>query len=175
MREVKALVRFIRLTTNASPRKGANEEATKVLLSSRPLAVKKSGRKQSDGVEYHSCGFESRLLHSSQIQIIMTKYNNIKCNGYDSIREYNRAKTLKLLAKQGIISNLEEQVKYELVPSQKGKGMKVIERAVHYIADFQYTKDGETIVEDSKGVKTKDYIIKRKLMLYVYGIRVNEV
>lgn len=105
----------------------------------------------------------------------MTKYNNTKYKGYDSVREYRRAQELKLLEKQGIISNLEEQVRYELIPSQRGKGMKVIERACHYIADFQYIKDGETVVEDSKGMKTKEYIIKRKLMLYVHGIRIKEV
>lgn len=105
----------------------------------------------------------------------MAKYNNTKYKGYDSVREYRRAQELKLLAKQGIISNLEEQVRYELIPSQRGKGMKVIERAVHYVADFQYIRDGETIVEDSKGFRTPEYIIKRKLMLYVHGIKIKEV
>ncbi len=53
---------------------------------------------------------------------------------------------------------------------------KIIERAVNYIADFVYIgKDGSIICEDTKGYKTKEYIIKRKLMLYMHGIRIKEV
>jgi Protein of unknown function (DUF1064). len=116
----------------------------------------------------------------------MAKYKNVKYKGYDSIREYNRAQQLKLLQKKGIISCLQEQVKYELIPAQYEhydvQGIrkvlhkkKLLERAVCYYADFQYIQNGETIVEDSKGMKTKEYIIKRKLMLQVHGIKVKEV
>lgn len=53
---------------------------------------------------------------------------------------------------------------------------KILERRVVYVADFEYyTKQGELVVEDAKGVRTKDYILKRKLMLLVYGIRIREV
>ena len=48
----------------------------------------------------------------------MAKYNNTKYKGYDSIREYRRAQELKLLEKKGIISDLQEQCKYELIPAQ---------------------------------------------------------
>jgi hypothetical protein len=51
----------------------------------------------------------------------------------------------------------------------------VVERACAYVADFVYTENGKKIVEDTKGFKTKDYIIKRKLMLWVHGIRVKEI
>lgn len=116
----------------------------------------------------------------------MTKYNNKKYKGYDSIREYNRSNVLKLMEKQGLISSLQEQIKYELIPAQyeyyqiQGarkmlNKKKLIERSCFYIADFQYIKDGETIVEDSKGMRTKEYIIKRKLMLHVHGITIKEV
>lgn len=54
-------------------------------------------------------------------------------------------------------------------------GAKIVERAVKYKADFVYKENGETVVEDTKGVKTKDYIIKRKLMLWVHGISIREV
>ena len=104
----------------------------------------------------------------------MAKYNNIKYKGYDSKREYYRAQELKLLEKKGVISDLQEQVKFELIPSQRdnnGKG-KVVERSVCYRADL---RDGVLVVEDSKGMRTKEYIIKRKLMLYMYGIKINEV
>ena len=54
-------------------------------------------------------------------------------------------------------------------------GQKLIEKECVYIADFTYVENGEKIVEDTKGFKTKDYIIKRKLMLYTHGIKIREV
>ena len=43
-----------------------------------------------------------------------------------------------------------------------------------YVADFVYEDNGDTVVEDTKGMRTKEYVIKRKLMLYRYGIRIKE-
>lgn len=119
------------------------------------------------------------------------KYRNRKVEAdgvvFDSVKEARRWRELTLLQSAGEISDLERQVKFELIPAQhepdrtgkrggtiKGK---LLERKVEYIADFVYTdvKTGQRIVEDTKGVKTKDYIIKRKLMLYVHNIRVKEV
>ena len=96
---------------------------------------------------------------------------------FDSKKEAERFATLRYMQMGKLISGLECQVKFELIPSQKDENGKVIERAVYYIADFVYTdlKTGEQIVEDTKGFKTKEYIIKRKLMLYKYGIRIREV
>lgn len=111
----------------------------------------------------------------------MAKYNNIKYGGCDSIREYKRLKELEMMQKRGIISGLQTQIPFELIPSQRetpsNPKSKVLERSVKYIADFQYLreKDGVLIVEDAKGVRTKDYVIKRKLMLYVHGIQIKEV
>jgi hypothetical protein len=53
----------------------------------------------------------------------------------------------------------------------------VVERECSYIADFVYhdVKSGNLIVEDAKGFKTEKYIIKKKLMLWVHGIRIKEV
>lgn len=79
-----------------------------------------------------------------------------------------------LLERAGAIQNLQRQVKYQLIPSQRIAG-KVVERACSYVADFVYDRDGETVVEDTKGVKTPEYIIKRKLMLWVHGIRIREI
>lgn len=108
----------------------------------------------------------------------MSKYNNKKYNGYDSKREAKRAAELKLLEKAGVISHLQEQVVYELIPSQyrivNGK-KKCIERAIKYIADFQYVENGNTVVEDAKGFRTDVYRIKKKLMLYFHDIRIKEV
>lgn len=103
---------------------------------------------------------------------------------FDSKREFRRYQELLLLQRAGRISDLRRQVPFELIPTQRepdriGKrgGVKkgyVIERSVTYVADFVYTMDGNTVAEDAKGVRTKDYIIKRKLMLWVHGIRVRE-
>lgn len=109
------------------------------------------------------------------------KYHNKRAKGadgtvYDSKKERTRYSELLLLERAGKISNIQRQVKYSLLPPQRGADGKVIERGVDYIADFVYTTaDGMTIVEDAKGVRTKDYIIKRKLMLYVYHIKIKEV
>ena len=105
------------------------------------------------------------------------KYYNKKItyNGetYDSVKEYRRHDELKLLQRAGKISGLERQVKFELIPVQRVGG-KVVERACSYVADFVYWKDGERIVEDVKGFKTHEYKIKRKLLLWVHGIRIKE-
>lgn len=104
---------------------------------------------------------------------------------FDSKRELKRYQELEALEEAGEIKNLQRQVKFVLIPAQreadtvgvKGgvKKGKVIERECAYTADFVYEEDGEKVVEDSKGFKTKDYSIKRKLMLYVYGIKIKEV
>lgn len=107
----------------------------------------------------------------------MNKYRNIKYHGFDSKKEDKRYLQLKALEEAGEISNLERQVKYELIPSQKIDG-KVVERACTYTCDFRYVKDGQTVVEDVKSSYTSklpEYVIKRKLMLFRYGIRINEV
>lgn len=108
----------------------------------------------------------------------MSKYRSKKITAdgltFDSRKEYFRWHELSLLEKAGVVSGLQRQVRYELIPSQRIDG-KVVERPVHYVADFVYQQDGQTIVEDTKGFKTKDYILKRKLMLHVHGVRIREV
>ena len=87
---------------------------------------------------------------------------------FDSQKEYNRWCNLRLLERAGKISDLKRQVKYELIPKQEG------ERACTYVADFVYCQDEKTVVEDCKGFRTEGYKIKRKLMLWVHGIKVKE-
>lgn len=105
---------------------------------------------------------------------------------FDSMKEGNRYRELKLLERAGKITGLQLQVKYILIPSQFGRvpdaqrpgGTKrvCLEREVSYYADFVYKDaDGNLVVEDTKGFKTKEYIIKRKLMLERYGIRIREI
>lgn len=109
-----------------------------------------------------------------------TKYNNkkITVDGqiFDSKKEANRYKELRLLEKAGAIKDLRMQVKFTLIPAQRDEATgKVIERECSYKADFVYEEEGETVVEDVKGFRTKEYVIKRKLMLWRYGIRIREV
>lgn len=109
---------------------------------------------------------------------------------FDSKKEAKRYSELLLLERAGAITDLERQVKYILIPAQressaeiytkgKNKGCfkpgKLLEKECAYKADFVYKENGKTVVEDTKGFRTKDYIIKRKLMLHVYGIRIREV
>lgn len=93
---------------------------------------------------------------------------------FDSRKEAHRYSELRLMERGGLIQNLQRQVKFELIPSQRYDG-KVVERPCNYVADFVYQENGQTIVEDTKGFRTKDYIIKRKLLLYLCGIRIREV
>ena len=112
---------------------------------------------------------------------------------FDSKKEAARYSELKAMQRAGIIYDLKLQQVFELIPAQyeyintgeyykagKSKGQPkkkkiCVEKACAYKADFVYECNGKTVVEDTKGFKTKDYIIKRKLMLYIHGIRIKEI
>lgn len=105
---------------------------------------------------------------------------------FDSKREYNHYLLLKNKEKKGEIRDLKRQVKFILIDSQYeelppgprgGKKKKLLERPVTYVADFTYitNKDDKFHVIDVKGFKTPDYIIKRKLLLYIHGYHIEEV
>ena len=123
------------------------------------------------------------------------KYHNKKTVTSDGIRhdskaEANRWIELNLLQKAGKISDLQRQVPFELIPAQyitserRGKngkrlkdGKQCVEKSVVYIADFVYNEFGRKVVEDVKSsatAKKESYILKRKLMLWVYGIIIRE-
>lgn len=119
----------------------------------------------------------------------MTKYHSRKVvrdgMAFDSVKEYRRFCELSLLVKAGAITELKRQVEFVLIPAQREpdtigkrggviKG-KTIEQKCCYVADFVYNENGKQVVEDTKGFRTKDYIIKRKLMLWVHGIKIKEV
>lgn len=121
------------------------------------------------------------------------KYGNRKITvdgvAFDSRKEYLRWCELCLLEKAGQITDLKRQVKYVLIPAQyeeyerysekTGKrlknGTRCVEKECSYLADFVYEQDGQTVVEDTKGYRTETYIVKRKLMLHVHGIRIHEI
>jgi hypothetical protein len=118
----------------------------------------------------------------SKYKATKTTVNGIE---FDSKKEARRYEELCMMEAAGAIRGLQRQVKYILIPAQrepdiigpKGgkKPGKLLEHEVAYVADFVYEEAGKTVVEDTKGFRTKDYIIKRKLMLWVHGIRVREV
>ena len=105
------------------------------------------------------------------------KYHNKKVEydgiNFDSVKEKNRYIGLKQLEKLGVIQNLQRQVKYELQPSFKLNG-KII-RSITYIADFVYEQDDVEIIEDVKGMRTKEYLLKKKLFEYKYQKEIKEI
>lgn len=103
----------------------------------------------------------------------MSKYGNKKIGGFDSRKEKKRYEELLLMQRAGVISGLDRQVRFELIPAQYADG-KCVERSCFYIADFTYWQNGKHIVEDCKGFKTDVYKIKRKLMLWRWNIRIKE-
>ena len=120
------------------------------------------------------------------------KYGNRKVTvggiTYASAKEHRRHQELKLLERAGKITDLQRQVKFVLVPTQREpdtigprggrKPGRLLERELCYIADFVYTENGKRIVEDVKGYKGgsayAEFVIKRKLLLYFHGLRIKE-
>lgn len=118
------------------------------------------------------------------------KYHNkrVEYEGivFDSLKEKRRYCQLQLLEKQGMISNLRLQVPFELIPAIYEDEMvqlktktkvkkKLIQRATTYVADFVYETKGKTIVEDTKGFRTKEYELKKKMMRAFLGIEIKEI
>lgn len=103
---------------------------------------------------------------------------------FDSEREAARFSELKVLRAMGKIRNLRLQANFTLV-----EGYTTIEgeriKPMVYKADFTYERATEPDrngavywlreVEDVKGVKTKEYQMKKKLMQDKYGITIREV
>ena len=112
----------------------------------------------------------------------MGKYHNkvVMLDGirFDSKKEAARWIELRIMQRTGEIRELQRQVPFVLIPTQKDELTgRVLEREARYIADFVY-RDNHThklIVEDTKGMKTELYRLKKKLMLYRHGIRIKEV
>lgn len=121
------------------------------------------------------------LIHISR----QNKYGNKKTEVdgilFDSKREAIRWIELKHMERVGLIKDLKRQIKFCLIPTIEGEDRKVRQRAVYYVADFDYwEKTGDRfkhVVEDAKSEATKTavYILKKKLMLWRYGIEIKEV
>lgn len=109
----------------------------------------------------------------------MSKYGNRKIiiDGirFDSVAEGRRYTELRLMERAGEIYDLQLQVAFGLIESQRRHDGS-LERGVTYVADFTYyDRNHKYIVEDVKGKRTAEYIIKRKLMLKVHNIEITEV
>lgn len=113
---------------------------------------------------------------------------------FDSAKEGRRYSELKLLQRAGVITDLQLQREFELIPAQyetferygkTGKrlqdGKRCVEKSCVYKADFTYIKDGQLVVEDVKGYRDPQsaayakFVIKRKLMLLLHGIKIAEI
>lgn len=118
------------------------------------------------------------------------KYKNkrVEFDGliFDSLKEKRRYCELQILQKQGVISDLRLQVPYELLPAiyeditiqlktKTKTKRKLVQRATTYVADFVYTRDGKEVVEDTKGFRTKEYELKKKMMRSLLGIEIQEL
>lgn len=106
------------------------------------------------------------------------KYLNVKTTDlqgvvHDSKGEHTRWQELQLRERAGEITELRRQVKLELIPAQRIDG-EIVERAVYWKADFFYKERGEEVWEDKKGFRTAAYILKRKMALYLRGVRIRE-
>ena len=121
------------------------------------------------------------------------KYNNTKVeyNGikFDSKKEMQRYLVLKDAEDKGIISDLRLQVKYELIPSIKEEYIehlktkdkvktRTLQLPITYTCDFQYTKNGELVIEDVKAspkMLPKEFTLKEKLLFWRYGIKIRKI
>lgn len=103
-----------------------------------------------------------------------SKYHNkrVTVDGitFDSVKEASRYQELRMLERAGEITGLVRQQKIELIPKTK------LYRACYYVCDFIYydKRENKTIYEDVKGVRTKEYILKRKLLYWRHGIEIKE-
>jgi hypothetical protein len=113
---------------------------------------------------------ENHIAHKNELPPKKSKYRNQKTEVegelFDSKREAERYRELRLMEKAGEIVDLKRQVSFDLIVNEM--------LVCRYRCDFEYTTKKGRVVEDSKGHSTKDYVIKRKLMLACRGIRVLE-
>ena len=117
-------------------------------------------------------GHKPITVKTSLTQPKKSKYGAIRTEidgiSFDSKREAARYQELRLLEQAGEIENLRLQVPYELIAKSK------YGRSIKYVADFVYSRNGLTVVEDAKGVRTPVYRLKKRMMAEKYGIQIKE-
>lgn len=130
-----------------------------------------------------------RISDKGKFLPVANKYSNERTTvdeiKFSSKKEAARYRELKLMERAKVVKDLKCQVPFEIVPKQQG------ERAAHYVADFTYWELQALppeeqrlrpaargvwtfVVEDVKGYRTSEYVLKRKLMLLVHQIRITE-
>ena len=121
----------------------------------------KKYRKRSEDAALQSAGTAKSKYNAERIEV-----DGIR---FDSKKEANRYRQLRIMERAGIIKELQLQVPFVLIPKNANG------REVKYIADFVYCQDDKQIVEDVKGFKTDVYRLKKRMMKEVYGIDIREV
>ena len=89
---------------------------------------------------------------------------------FDSQAEWRRWRVLRDMEQHGEISDLTCQGRWPLIVS----GIHV----AYYQSDFDYTRDGQRVVEDVKGgqaTRTAAYKLKNRLFWACWGIHIQEV
>lgn len=114
-----------------------------------------------------------QLTKSQKPSKYRSKKTVVDCIEFDSKAEAKRYTELRTLQRAGVIQDLQLQVPYELYPTHKCEGVTI--RGKKYIADFVYTQDGKTVVEDVKGYRTDEYKRKRKMFKQRYGFEITEI
>lgn len=110
---------------------------------------------------------------------------------FDSKKEMKRFIVLKDAETKGIISDLQRQVKFELIPAIKEEYIehlktkdkiktRTVQLAITYTADFCYYKDGVYVVEDVKAspkmaALDKSFLIKEKLFRWKFGFSIKRI
>ena len=164
--------------TDLPPSYQKQAEAKIAALSVRKDAARKSIQERKKNRSDKASGAHRGISKENKYHAKKVELDGME---FDSQKEACRYAELKILQDSGIISGLKTQAVYELLPVQKDENGKVIEHAAKYVADFEYTDEltGEVVVEDVKGYKKgaayNIFVLKRKLMLHKYGIRVREI
>jgi hypothetical protein len=127
-----------------------------------------------------------RVANRSKYGNSKVEYQGIK---FDSKREMQRYIILKDAENKGLISDLRMQVKFELIPAVKETYIqhlktkdkectKTLQLPITYTCDFAYIKDNELVIEDvkiSKSMLPKEYVLKKKMMFALKGIKIREI
>lgn len=122
-----------------------------------------------------------------------SKYRNEKVTfqgiSFDSKKELQRYLFLLDAERRGVISDLQRQVKFELIPAiteeyvehlkTKDKiKTRTLQLSVTYICDFTYIKDGQMVIEDVKSspsMLTKEYQLKKKMLYAIHRLSIREI
>lgn len=112
---------------------------------------------------------QKRAIGVSKYKAVKTTHTGVT---FDSKAEARRYSELLLLLRAGEISDLRRQVAFELVPGVKFAGAARKKPALRYTADFVYTERDKQVIEDVKGVETREFRMQRHLLLALHGLEV---